>query len=444
MEFSSSVVLLAGSQTITGDKTFNGIQTFENLEAEQVSGSFSGSFEGEGSNLTGVSASYILFSDIANKPSLISESAQIDVVNTTNWDQVVNISQSQTITGVKTFSGDNIFEGLQTFDSIDVSGTASFSVIQSITGSAKIIGDAFITLNNNLPTERYAGIIVQDSGSGSPLTTASFQFDGQTNDWFYEYSDDGGATTDHGVVIFGPAYNTKGSPTYLTLNTIPKGTGEHHLVDSSIVDSGSEVYINNSLRVESGITGSISGSLVGDLIGTASFADTSISSSFADISTSSSFANTSVSSSLAENSTSSSYAITASFALNAGGGSGAGFPFEGKAEISGSLEVSGSVIIDGSLTELSSLRYKSNVNTLKNALDNVSNLRGVTFEKNSKTEIGLIAEEVVKYYPEIVTLDQAGQPDGVEYSRVGSILIEAIKELNNRVKELEEKVKSLS
>jgi hypothetical protein len=46
------------------------------------------------------------------------------------------------------------------------------------------------------------------------LMTASLEFDGQTNDWFYEYSDDGGATTDHGAVLFGPEYNTKGSPTY--------------------------------------------------------------------------------------------------------------------------------------------------------------------------------------------------------------------------------------
>jgi hypothetical protein len=119
--------------------------------------------------------------------------------------------------------------------------SASIGFLQSVTGSAKIIGDAFIILNNDLPTERYAGVVVQDSGSGAPLTTASFQFDGQTNDWFYEYSDDGGATVDHGVTMFGPEYSTKGVPTYPTNNTILKGDGGHHVLDSTITDTGTKV-----------------------------------------------------------------------------------------------------------------------------------------------------------------------------------------------------------
>jgi hypothetical protein len=136
--------------------------------------------------------------------------------------------------------------------------SASIGYLQSISGSAKIIGDAFIILNNDTPTERYAGIIVQDSGS--ILTTASFQYDGQTNDWFYEYSDDGGVTADHAVAIFGPEYNTKGSPTYLTANRIPKSDGTHHLNNSNISDNGTVVSINSntqvtgSLNVSSNIT----------------------------------------------------------------------------------------------------------------------------------------------------------------------------------------------
>jgi hypothetical protein len=122
-----------------------------------------------------------------------------------------------------------------------VNGTASFAYLQSITGSAKIIGDAYIILNNDTPAQRYAGVVVQDSGS--TLTTASFEFDGQSNDWFYEYSTDGGVTTDHGVALFGPAYNTKGSHVYPTSNVIQKGTGGHHLTGSNITDDGAQVSI---------------------------------------------------------------------------------------------------------------------------------------------------------------------------------------------------------
>lgn len=126
--------------------------------------------------------------------------------------------------------------------------SASIGYLQSITGSAKIIGDAFIILNNDTPTERYAGIVVQDSGSTN--NTASLEFDGQTNDWFYEYTDDGGVTTDHGVAMFGPEYNTKGSPTYPTANTLVKGNGGHHLEDSNITDDGTTISLGSDTAVD--------------------------------------------------------------------------------------------------------------------------------------------------------------------------------------------------
>ncbi len=139
--------------------------------------------------------------------------------------------------------------------------SASIGYLQAITGSAKIIGDAYIILNNDTPTERFAGIVVQDSGSTA--NTASLEFDGQTNDWFYEYTDDGGATVDHGVAMFGPEYNTKGSPVYPTNNRLLKGDGGHHLLDSSITDDGSKVTSTVPLAdmVLSGSKTVISGSL---------------------------------------------------------------------------------------------------------------------------------------------------------------------------------------
>ena len=184
----------------------------------------------------------------------------------------VNVSSLQT-TSNPTFAnltGSNILVS----NNLVVNGTASFAVLQSVTGSAKIIGDAYIILNNNTPAERYAGLVVQDSGSAG--VTASLEFDGQTNDWFYEYSDDGGVTTDHGVVIFGPEYNTKGSPTYPTSNTLVKGNGDHHIVDSNITDDGTTISLGSnsevtgSLIVTAGVTASLQGSA--SFATTASFA----------------------------------------------------------------------------------------------------------------------------------------------------------------------------
>ena len=208
--------IFAGSNTYTGNNKFTGTTTFSGsiLSNTDINAA---SFTGDGSGVTGVvSASHAIDSD--------------------------NLGGIAASTYART-DQDNTFTGTQTFDNIAVNGTGSFAYIQSVTGSAKVIGDAFIVLNNDTPTERYAGIIVQDSGSGAPLTTSSFQYDGQTDDWFYEYSQDGGTTVDHGVALFGPEYNTKGSPVYPTNNAILKGDGGHHVLDSNITDDGTTVTV---------------------------------------------------------------------------------------------------------------------------------------------------------------------------------------------------------
>ncbi len=145
----------------------------------------------------------------------------------------------------------NTFTGTQNFSNISVSGTGSFGYIQSVTGSAKIIGDAFIILNNDTPAERYAGVKVYDSGS--TRDTSSFQWDGQTHDWFYEFSSS--AAHEYGVALFGPEYTTLGTPTYLTNNTIPKGSGGHHLNDSNITDDGSTITLGSNIAITGNITG---------------------------------------------------------------------------------------------------------------------------------------------------------------------------------------------
>jgi len=63
----------------------------------------------------------------------------------------------------------------------------------------------------------------------------------------------------------------------------------------------------------------------------------------------------SFSGSLRGTATSSSFAITASYALNAGGGTGVGFPFTGSAQITGSLIVTGSTNISSALNVNGSL-----------------------------------------------------------------------------------------
>ena len=140
-----------------------------------------------------------------------------------------------------------ISSNLNVGGNLTVNGTGSFGYIQSVTGSAKIVGDAFIILNNDTPTLRYAGVKVQDSGSTN--TTASIQWDGGTDDWFVEKDVSG--TTEFGVVTLGPEYTTIGTPTYNTNNTLVMSNGGHHLNDSPVSVSASVVTVTGVVSASS-------------------------------------------------------------------------------------------------------------------------------------------------------------------------------------------------
>lgn len=89
-----------------------------------------------------------------------------------------------------------------------------------------------------------------------------------------------------------------------------------------------------------------------------------------------------------------------------------------------------------SFNSTSSLRYKQNVQPLSNALDIIEKLQGVTFDwkETGQSDIGLIAEQVNEVVPEFVLKDEEGLPRAVDYGKLTSILIEAVKELSSLVK----------
>lgn len=84
---------------------------------------------------------------------------------------------------------------------------------------------------------------------------------------------------------------------------------------------------------------------------------------------------------------------------------------------------------------LSDINYKENVETVENALDKVSKLRGVRFDwkKNQEPSYGIIAQELEEILPELV---RGGDPKVVNYNGIIGVLIEAIKELKSEVNTL--------
>ena len=103
------------------------------------------------------------------------------------------------------------------------------------------------------------------------------------------------------------------------------------------------------------------------------------------------------------------------------------------------LEASGNLTVVGTITEQSSIVYKENVNPITGALDLIKRLEGVTYDRrngSAKNEAGLIAEAVDKVIPNIVKHDSNGNPEGINYTKLTAYLIEAVKELTEKVERL--------
>ena len=100
----------------------------------------------------------------------------------------------------------------------------------------------------------------------------------------------------------------------------------------------------------------------------------------------------------------------------------------------------GAATFNNNVTAFSDERLKDNIETLEDGLAKVEQLRGVTYTRDNREQIGVIAQEVEKILPEIVlTADDEMGTKSVDYSRITAVLIEAVKDLSARVKELENK-----
>ena len=94
-------------------------------------------------------------------------------------------------------------------------------------------------------------------------------------------------------------------------------------------------------------------------------------------------------------------------------------------------------------------RLKTNIVPLTGCLENVNQLNPIRFNWNDKgkgfakdnladTEVGLIAQEVAKVYPEVVFHKKDNDNNlAIDYSRLTAVLIKAIQELSSKVKDLE-------
>ena len=118
---------------------------------------------------------------------------------------------------------------------------------------------------------------------------------------------------------------------------------------------------------------------------------------------------------------------------------GNGLSLSGANEFSMSGSYTGSFTATGDVTAYSDKRLKRNIETITNAVDTVSKLRGVNYEKDGRNSTGVIAQEIEEVLPQVVHTDADGMKS-VAYGNIVGILIEAIKEQQKEIEELKKKL----
>jgi hypothetical protein len=109
--------------------------------------------------------------------------------------------------------------------------------------------------------------------------------------------------------------------------------------------------------------------------------------------------------------------------------------------------VAGGTTLADEWTTRSSRRFKTNIQPLEGALAKVAQLQGVSYERkvDGKREIGVIAEDVAHIVPEVVSRDpETHDVQGVDYSRLAALLIEAVKSQQAEIQKLNARIEQLT
>jgi hypothetical protein len=118
----------------------------------------------------------------------------------------------------------------------------------------------------------------------------------------------------------------------------------------------------------------------------------------------------------------------------------------------GQLNINDNTVITGILSVTDDItaffssdeRLKDNITPIEDPLAKVLSISGNTFDWNDKSshtgkDIGVIAQEIEKVLPEIVTTRDNGYK-AVQYEKLSALLIEAVKELSHKVDDLQQKL----
>ena len=109
--------------------------------------------------------------------------------------------------------------------------------------------------------------------------------------------------------------------------------------------------------------------------------------------------------------------------------------------------LTGTLTATGDVIAFSDARVKENVETVTDAVEIVSKLRGVTYNRtdveDKSRKVGVIAQEVLEVLPEVVNQGDDGMY-GVSYGNIVAVLIEAVKEQQAQIQDLSKQIEYLA
>ena len=360
--------------------------TGSTLLVTTASGHFSGSYEGDGSRLEGVAGFPFTGSGQISGSLLVTGSSTLALRVTGSSALTGSLLQS----GSTHITGSNVISG-----SLLVTGSTNPAF--RVSGSSALTGSLFVSG----AVSSSVGFSGSFQGDGSSLTGIdSYAVANSANNRVITSVDSENGNAEANMSFDGSTLSITGDATLTGTLTAATGTFVYQIFESSstIITSGSNIFGDKQADIQQ-ITGSLK----------------------------------------VTGSVSSSAGFSGSFQGNGSDLTGVGgFPHTGSADITGSLLVTGSAFVT-SLTETSALRYKKWVKDLPEQSDAIFKLRPVHFrwKDNNQKDVGLIAEEVQKVYPELVSVEDDGQAGGIKYTKLTAILVKTIQDLTARIEKLE-------
>jgi hypothetical protein len=355
------------------------------------------------------SSTQVDYTQLQNLPSIIATASYVDYDNIDNKPTLVS-SSTQINTG--SFSGSFIGDGSQ------LTGIATDLSFAGDTGTSSI----------NLKTttlEIVGGSGIQTSVSGNRLdlvaakgvVSASSQID---------YTDIQNKPTIIPTASYVEYTAIANTPTLISASTQVSYV-ELQNIPSGIVSSSAQIN-----------TGSFSGSFIGDLTGTGSWSVKTVSPTFVQDSAPTNplegalwWDEDSGKLFVYYDDGSSAQWVQALPDILAEG------PV-GTFTLGGNLVISGDTTVQGTLFETSDVRLKTNIKEISNGLSLIEQIRAVEFDwiRSKQHSYGVIAQEVEAHFPFLVNTTEVSGAKTVNYTALIGILIQAIKELNDKVNQL--------